>query len=523
MHSEFDSAENVSQAASSTDSPRFADLGLVSDLLSALEAEGYTTPTPIQVSAIPPALAGRDLLGIAQTGTGKTAAFALPILQRLAAVPRAARPAIRCLVLAPTRELAAQIDESFAAYGRKTGLTHTVIFGGVGQNSQTRELARGIDVLVATPGRLLDLLNQRLVSLASVEYLVLDEADRMLDMGFLPDVRRVLAAVPKKRQTMFFSATMPPEVATLAAGILVDPIRVEVTPVAATADRVEQRVYFVERNDKKTLLLHLLRSPEVRRALVFTRTKHTANRVAEQLERAGVRAAAIHGNKSQGARERALEGFRDGTTPILVATDIAARGIDVDDVTHVVNFELPNVPETYVHRIGRTARAGREGIALSLCEVDERPFLVDIERLIKAHVPRVADHPYPSNLPEPQPTRLDGGRSPTTSAPSRGGSRPQQQRGERGGRPQQRQQQGGDRGGRAQQHGGRPAQASSGRPSPGRPQQQGSAQRPQQAPQQPRRPSFGEHRGADHSAPTETSNGRIQGWAGGKPRLSRPT
>ena len=488
----------ISEESAPLPTVRFSDLGLDPRLLSALDAEGYTAPTPIQVAAIPPALAGRDVLGIAQTGTGKTAAFALPVLQRMMATPRPARPPVRALVLAPTRELAAQIGDSFAAYGKKTGLTHTVIFGGVGQNSQTNALSRGVDVLVATPGRLLDLMQQRLLDLRHVEYLVLDEADRMLDMGFLPDVRRVLAALPTRRQTMFFSATMPPEVSTLAAGILVSPERVEVTPVAKTADRVAQRVYFVERADKRSLLLHLLKDDNAQRTLVFTRTKHGANRVAEQLERAGVRAAAIHGNKSQGARERALAGFRDGTIPVLVATDIAARGIDVDDVSHVVNYELPNVPETYVHRIGRTARAGREGIALSLCEAEERPFLADIERLIRTHVPRVDEHPHRSNLPAPAETRLDGRRSPVTVAPSaRRDSGPRRE-------SQPRRDSGPRRDSQPRRDSGAAAsvpRAAAPRVDVPRPQAGGDSRR---------------HRGPDASAPAPAAEGRVQGWVGGR-------
>ena len=368
----------------------FADLTLVEPLRRALGEEGYAVPTPIQAQAIPRLLAGRDLLGIAQTGTGKTAAFALPILQRLAASRDQAarqRKTARCLVLTPTRELALQIGDSFRAYGRHLGLRSLVIFGGVGQNPQVAGMARGVDILVATPGRLLDLIGQGHVRLDAVETVVLDEADRMLDMGFIHDVKKTIALLPKQRQTLLFSATMPTAITRLAAGILRDPIRVEVTPPATTVELIEQRVVFVERGGKRDLLCAMLRDPALARVLVFTRTKHTANRVAEQLGRAGFAAEAIHGNKSQGARQRALEGFRAGHVRVLVATDIAARGIDVDGITHVVNYELPNEPETYVHRIGRTARAGAQGAAIALCDGEERAYLRDIERLIGRKIP----------------------------------------------------------------------------------------------------------------------------------------
>jgi ATP-dependent RNA helicase RhlE len=366
----------------------FQDLPLVEPLHRALAEEGYAVPTPIQAQAIPLLLAGRDLLGIAQTGTGKTAAFALPILQRLAAAGDATgkaafeRRTARCLVLTPTRELAIQIGDSFRAYGRHLGLRSTVIFGGVGQNPQVATMARGVHILVATPGRLLDLIGQGHVRLDRVEIAVLDEADRMLDMGFIHDVKKIVARLPARRQTLLFSATMPADIARLAAGILRDPARIEVTPAASTVERAEQRVMFVERGDKRDLLCAMLKDRALARVLVFTRTKHGANKVAEQLGRAGYRADAIHGNKSQGARQRALEGFRAGHVRVLVATDIAARGIDIDGITHVVNYELPNVPETYVHRIGRTARAGAGGAAISLCDGEERAYLRDIERLI---------------------------------------------------------------------------------------------------------------------------------------------
>jgi ATP-dependent RNA helicase RhlE len=343
--------------------------------------EGYATPTPIQLLAIPPLLRGRDLLGCAQTGTGKTAAFVLPMLQRLAATPRRGR--VRALVLTPTRELAAQIAERVSAYGRHLGVRYAVIYGGVSQRGQEQALRRAPDVLVATPGRLLDLVQQRIVDLGGVEIFVLDEADRMLDMGFVHDVKRVISAVPTQRQTLLFSATMPRSIEELAAGLLRDPERVSVVPQGTPAELVTQSVYFVARSEKRALLERVLRGPDVVRALVFTRTKHGANRVAEQLEGAGIGAAAIHGNKSQGQRERALLGFRQGTTPVLVATDIAARGIDVDGVSHVINYDLPDAAESYVHRIGRTGRAGATGLAVSFCEGDQRGLLRDIERLIR--------------------------------------------------------------------------------------------------------------------------------------------
>ncbi len=366
----------------------FEDLALVEPIRRALNEEGYTVPTPIQAKAIPHLLAGRDLLGIAQTGTGKTAAFALPILQLLAAnrTPTRRKTA-RVLVLTPTRELALQLEESFRAYGRHLGMRTTVIFGGVGQHPQVATMARGVDILVATPGRLLDLIGQGHVVLDGVETVVLDEADRMLDMGFIHDVKKLVALAKGRRQTLLFSATMPPDIARLAAGILSDPVRVEATPPATTVALVEQRVVFVERGEKREVLCAMLRDPGLVRVLVFTRTKHLANRVAEQLGRSGFHADAIHGNKSQNARQRALEAFRAGAVRVLVATDIAARGIDIDGITHVVNYDLPNVPETYVHRIGRTARAGAAGAAISLCDGEERAYLRDIERLIGQKVP----------------------------------------------------------------------------------------------------------------------------------------
>ncbi len=368
----------------------FTDLGLVEPLLRAIRDERYVDPTPIQQQAIAPVLAGQDLLGCAQTGTGKTAAFALPILQRLMGQSKTTnRRAIRCLVMAPTRELAAQIAESFAAYGRYTGLRHTVIFGGVNQNPQCRALSAGVDILVATPGRLLDLLGQRKLSLGSVEVLVLDEADRMLDMGFLPDIRRVLAQVPPRRQTLLFSATVPTDIRKLASELLSNPVQVSVAPEAPAAETVAQSVYLVEKSHKQDLLQQLLRDRQVSRAIVFTRTKHGADRVAQKLGRAGIEAQAIHGNKSQNARVRAMEGFRSGRTRVLVASDIAARGIDVAEISHVFNFDMPNEAETYVHRIGRTGRAGATGMAISFCGSDERPYLRDIEKLTGQRLPVV--------------------------------------------------------------------------------------------------------------------------------------
>jgi ATP-dependent RNA helicase RhlE len=371
----------------------FSQLALAEPLQRAVRAENYDAPTPIQAQAIPHLLAGRDLLGIAQTGTGKTAAFALPILQRLGAA-RAPLPrgSVRALILTPTRELAIQIHESFRSYGRHLPLRSAVIFGGVGQKPQVDALARGVDILVATPGRLIDLMQQGHTRFDGVSIFVLDEADRMLDMGFIDDVKRVVAALPKQRQTLLFSATMPPPIERLASGILHSPVRVEVTPAASTVERVEQRVYFVDAASKRALLAELLKDKSIGRALVFTRTKHGANRVTEQLGRVGVNASAIHGNKSQSARQRALAEFRDGRTRVLVATDIAARGIHVDDISHVINYELPNVAETYVHRIGRTARAGATGVALSLCDASERPYLRAIEKLTGRPL-TVIEHP----------------------------------------------------------------------------------------------------------------------------------
>ncbi len=383
---------------------RFDELSLIPPLLQAVTEEGYLEPTPIQERTIPSVLAGRDVLGIAQTGTGKTAAFALPILQRLAAAPspgHGVRRPIRALVITPTRELASQIGASLSTYGRHLPLRNAVIFGGVGQRPQVNALMDGIDVLVATPGRLLDLMAQRHVRFERLEILVVDEADRMLDMGFLPDVRRILAALPKRRQTLVFSATMPREAQALADTILTDPARVAVTPPATTAERVDQSVYFVEKGDKQALLHHLLRDPAISKVLVFSRTKHGADRIAKRLRASGVEADAIHADRSQGQRERALEGFKQGVVRVLVATDIAARGIDVDEITHVVNFDLPNVPESYVHRIGRTARAGAAGSAIAFCDHAERAHLAAIEREIRMRLHVATAEGFHRGMPPP--------------------------------------------------------------------------------------------------------------------------
>jgi ATP-dependent RNA helicase RhlE len=401
---------------------RFERLALVPTLLRAVREQGYEHPTPIQMGAIPHVLEGKDLLGCAQTGTGKTAAFALPILQRLLAsragkeplpkgwASQGRRQSVRALVLSPTRELAAQIASDFETYGKYTGLRVGVIFGGVSQHGQEQMLRRGPDILVATPGRLLDLMQQRLIQFSEIEVFVLDEADRMLDMGFLPDVRRIISTLPRKRQTLLFSATMPADIEALANTILTAPVRVAVTPVASTVEKIVQSLYFVGRDQKSALLEHVLKNQDVTRALVFTRTKRAANQVLLRLSRASIRADVIHGNKSQGARQRALACFKAGSIRVLVATDIAARGIDVDSISHVVNYELPDIPETYVHRIGRTARAGAQGAALSFCDATERSQLRDIERLIRMPVPVVAEHPFRLGTTQPQ-----AGSSPSSS------------------------------------------------------------------------------------------------------------
>jgi ATP-dependent RNA helicase RhlE len=430
----------------------FDSLGLTEPLLRALREQGYETPTPIQSQTIPAGLEGKDVLGSAQTGTGKTAAFALPILQRLSGGPRSKTP--RALIVSPTRELAVQIGDSFRDYGRHLQLASTTIFGGVNQFSQVGALRRGVDILVATPGRLLDLVNQRHADLRGVEILVLDEADRMLDMGFLPDVRRIIAAIPQRKQTLFFSATMPPEIAGLADSLLSCPVKVSVVPPATTAETVKQTIYLVKKDDKTDLLIHLLARPEMARTLVFTRTKHGADKVCVKLGRAGIGAAAIHGNKSQNARQRALEDFRRGAVRVLVASDIAARGLDIDEVTHVVNYDIPNEPETYVHRIGRTGRAGARGEALSFVASEERGFFRSIERLARVEVPVERDHPYAPGFDKmPGANDADGARPRHPSQRAGGGDRGGQPR---GGQPRQ-QRGGGERGGGQRRgFGGRP-------------------------------------------------------------------
>lgn len=379
----------------------FQDLPLQPAILKAVAEAGYTSPSPIQAGAIPPVLAGRDLLGCAQTGTGKTAAFALPILQNLSAqTPQ--RPCIRALILTPTRELALQIGDSFSAYGKHLKLRHTVIFGGVGQQPQVEALRRGVDILIACPGRLNDLIVQRLIDLSGIEIFVLDEADRMLDMGFVHDVKKVIAKLPRRRQTLLFSATMPKEIEELADSLLHDPAVIKVDPVSSTVDRIDQKLYFVEKKQKIELLAYLLQDKSIVNALVFSRTKHGADRIARLLNKAGITAAAIHGNKSQTARVNALEGFKAGKTRVLVATDIAARGIDISELSHVFNYDLPEVPETYVHRIGRTARAGADGVAISFCSTEEREYLAGIEKLNRKKIPVVTGHPW-EGMPPAQP------------------------------------------------------------------------------------------------------------------------
>jgi ATP-dependent RNA helicase RhlE len=374
----------------------FQDLNLCKPIQRALQTAGYKQPTPIQSQAIPPALNGRDVLACAQTGTGKTAAFALPILDQLEAksTQQGRQRSIRALILAPTRELAIQIGDSFSAYGAHTSLRHTVVFGGVSQHAQTRILKAGVDILVATPGRLLDLMNQGYIYLDQIEHFVLDEADRMLDMGFIHDIKKVIKVLPKQRQTLFFSATMPSNIVNLSRQILDQPVKIQVDPVSSTAERVEQAVYFVNKNQKRKLLLHLLRNEAIQEALVFSRTKHGANRIARELTQKGIQAEAIHGNKSQNARQQALKNFKNRKTRVLVATDIAARGIDIDDLSYVINFDLPNISETYVHRIGRTGRAGASGQALSFCSEEEQPYLKDIQKLTGKRIAVIDDHPF---------------------------------------------------------------------------------------------------------------------------------
>lgn len=373
----------------------FADLGLNKSILRAVEESGYTQMTPIQEQAIPVILDGKDFVGIAQTGTGKTAAFSLPIIQKLLKAEGKRQPkSTRTLILAPTRELAVQIGENVSTYGKYLHLRTTLVYGGVSEKPQIKALHAGVDVLVATPGRLLDLMNQGHVSLRDAEFLVLDEADRMLDMGFIRDIKKIIAALPNTRQTVLFSATMPQSVQALTKNILRDPVRVDVAPASTTAEKVSQHVLMVPKNRKRELLAHVLKDKELSRVLIFTRTKHGANKVAKQLEQLGISSGAIHGNKSQNARQKALNEFRSGKIRALVATDVAARGIDVDGVTHVINYELPNEPESYVHRIGRTARAGAAGVSLSFCDHEERAYLRDIEKIIRQEVPMIEDHPF---------------------------------------------------------------------------------------------------------------------------------
>lgn len=406
----------------------FEKLNLIEPILKAIKTEGYTIPTPIQERSIPIILQRKDLLGCAQTGTGKTAAFAIPILQLLQEEPTniAAPRVIKALILTPTRELAIQIGESFTSYGKHVGLKHRVIFGGVPQNPQTNALRAGLDILIATPGRLLDLMDQGFINLRHIKFFVLDEADRMLDMGFIHDVKRVIAKLPSKRQTLFFSATMPVEIQKLADTILTNPVFVEVKPITATANLIRQSVYFVEKNDKRSLLLHLLEDKSIESVLIFTRTKHGADKVSKDLIKMGINAAAIHGNKSQNARQNALENFKNGLTRVLVATDIAARGIDVEELSLVINYELPNIPETYIHRIGRTGRAGVSGIAISFCDAEEKAFLKDIHKLISKVIPVVSDHPYAMsdtslNTPYIAPKKVVQQRRPVATGYSRRG------------------------------------------------------------------------------------------------------
>ena len=376
---------------------KFKELNIIEPILRALEKEDYEVPTPIQQQAIPPLLQGRDILGCAQTGTGKTAAFAIPILQLFSqkVVDYNQKRQIKALILTPTRELALQIFESFKTYGSFTKLKYGVIFGGVSQKPQELTLSRGIDILVATPGRLNDLLSQGVIDLRHIEIFVLDEADRMLDMGFINDVKKIIKKIPTKRQTMLFSATIPAEIAKISKTILIDPVTISVTPVSSAVDTVKQFIYYVDKGNKQGLLKYLLEDKSIRSALVFTRTKHGADKVVRDLLKSQINAAAIHGNKSQNARQLALSNFKNGVTRVLVATDIAARGIDIDELSHVINYDLPNIPETYVHRIGRTGRAGLNGIAISFCDYDEKPFLADIEKLLNKRIEVVKDHPYP--------------------------------------------------------------------------------------------------------------------------------
>ncbi len=406
----------------------FDDLNLIEPIRTALTQTGYVSPTPIQAEAIPYLLEGHDLLGCAQTGTGKTAAFSIPIIQHIYKRRHSSSRGIKALILTPTRELAIQIDESFETYGKLAGIRHTVIFGGVGQQPQVNAIRAGVDVLIATPGRLIDLVGQRHINLSKLEFFVLDEADHMLDMGFIHDIRRILPMLPSRRQSLFFSATMPTEIEKLANSILTKPRKVEVTPASSTVDKIDQYLYYVEQ--KNELLIELLQNPEMESVLVFTRTKYGADKVAKILNRAGITAEAIHGNKSQNNRQRTLSNFKERRTRVLIATDIASRGIDVDDLSHVVNFELPNVPETYVHRIGRTGRAGRTGVAYSFCKEEEMPLLRDIEKLIGKRIEVAGGTPFVSApvAKEPQAKRPAAQgqqrRSGNGGSRDRGGNRP---------------------------------------------------------------------------------------------------
>ena len=427
----------------------FQSLGLSETLLRAVKSEGYTTPTPVQIQSIPPLLEGRDVLGVAQTGTGKTAAFALPVLQIMSRKQPQGKRFIRALILSPTRELAAQIDERFAAYSGNMDIRHRVIFGGVNQNPQVRALQKGLDILVATPGRLLDLIGQGHIDLGRVEFFVLDEADRMLDMGFIRDIEKVIKLLPKKRQNLLFSATMPKSIAKLAGSFLNNAIMVDVSPKEMTVDRINQKIMFLKKADKRRLLVQLIKDERVQRGIVFTRTKHGANRLVKQLDQSNISAAAIHGNKSQGARTKALAGFKDGNIPILVATDIASRGIDVDGITHVFNYDLPNEPESYIHRIGRTARAGRSGIAYAFCDDSESGYLVGIQQLIGKEIPVESNHPFHFIGAIPKPGQKAGKIKDSSGAKKRprNNNRNQQSRGnsQRGSRPQQNNRGGGGR------------------------------------------------------------------------------
>lgn len=403
----------------------FNNLQLIEPVLKALSSEGYTNPTPVQQQSIPVILQQKDLLGCAQTGTGKTAAFAIPLLQLMHLQQQAGddRRNIKALVLTPTRELAIQVADSFKAYGKFLSLKHLAVFGGVSTSMQVRALRQGADILIATPGRLLDLVNQRYISLQDIKYFVLDEADRMLDMGFIHDVKRIISKLPSQRQTVFFSATMAPEVQRLSIALLKHPVKVEVAPPATTADLVQQSLYYVEKDNKRSLLTHLLKDENIKTALVFTRTKHGADKVARYLTKAGIRAEAIHGNKSQQARQSALQNFTSRKTRVLVATDIAARGIDIEGMDHVINFELPNTPETYVHRIGRTGRAGSTGAALSFCDFEEKIYLKDIQRLIKKAIPVVKGHAFDAPLMHDNENAVAGSQAGSSSMRSGGGKR----------------------------------------------------------------------------------------------------